>query len=156
MHGCVILDILEDIWDILEILVFFCKVGECIISEIIQEVAREVLLKSGSKSGFKWNHRVELMEELIVSLDIWDKHVHRSRCKVLEILGGASYLEERRICDVWYHEDDSRQGPIGSTFLQVEDYRSYGAHDFLGARGSARGWEALSVMDAYTGGGWCR
>ena len=57
VSGSGVLYSLENMWGILESLVFGCKVCGCIRSEIPQEVAREVLLKSGSKSGFKWKQR---------------------------------------------------------------------------------------------------
>ena len=70
MAGCSVSDRLEDIWGILESLVFCCKEGGCSSSEISQEVACEVLMKYGSKSGLKWNQREEFMEERIGGLDI--------------------------------------------------------------------------------------
>ena len=71
---CGILDILEDIWGILESLLFGCKLGGCGSSERPQEVSHEVLLKSDSKYRFKWKQREDFMEERIDSLDIWDNH----------------------------------------------------------------------------------
>ena len=44
--------------------------GGCSSSERPQEVAHDVLLNYGSKSGFKWKQMEELMEERIVGLDI--------------------------------------------------------------------------------------
>ena len=51
--GCGVSYILEDIWGILESLVFGCKLVGCSISEIPQDVVHGVLLNSNRTSGFK-------------------------------------------------------------------------------------------------------
>ena len=84
--GCGVLDVLEDIWGILESLTFGCKVVGCSSLEIPQEIFHEVLLKSGIKHGFKWKQREEFMEERIGVLNIWDKHGFRVICKGLDML----------------------------------------------------------------------
>ena len=61
------------------------------------------------------------MEERIDGLDIWDDHGHRVSCKGLEILEESSHAEEKRRCVIWYHDYDSRQGPVGFTLLQVKN-----------------------------------
>ena len=60
---------------------FGCKVGGCHILEILKEVAHEALLNYGSKTGFKFNHREEFVEERIFGLDIWDNHGRRVSCE---------------------------------------------------------------------------
>ena len=77
-------------------MVFVCKVGGCNISGRPQEVAHEVLLKSRSKSRFKWNQREGLMKDHIGSLNILDKCGCRVSCKGLEMLDYTSHVEDRR------------------------------------------------------------
>ena len=86
------------------------------------------------------------MEQNIGGLDILDKHGRRMICQVLYIIEDASHVEERRICVVWYNKDESRQGNIVNTLLQVEDDWSDVIHDLIGAHGTARSWEALLAM----------
>ena len=56
-------------------------------------------------------------------------------CKVLDIIEDASHTDEISRCFIWEHEEESRQGPIGRTILQVEYDRSDGVCDILGAHG---------------------
>ena len=88
------------------------------------------------------------MEERIGSHDIWDNHGCRLSCKVLEIIEDTSHVEQGRRCVIWEHDHDSRQGPIGHTLLPVDDDRSEGVRDFLGAHGTACGREDLLTVDA--------
>ena len=60
VDGCGVSDSLEDMWGILESLVFGCKVCWFISSVRPQEVAHEVFMKYGSKYELKWNHMEEL------------------------------------------------------------------------------------------------
>ena len=117
----------------------------------MQEVAHEVLLKSRRKYEFKWKQKDELTEERIVGLDIWGKHGHRVICKGLEMLQEDYHVEERRICVVCQHEDDSKQGHIVFTLLQVDYDRCDGICDLLGDHGTNPGWESLLTTGANVG-----
>ena len=58
-------------------------------------------MKSGSKTGFKWKHMEELIEELIGGLDILDYNARIVTFKGLDMLEYASHAEARRMCIVW-------------------------------------------------------
>ena len=69
------------------------------------------------------------MGEHICGLDIWYDHGRRLIYKGVEMLQEDFRALERHICVVWYHEEDSRQGPIGCTLPQLEDAGSDDIHD---------------------------
>ena len=60
VDGFSIWEILEEIWTILEIISFGCKVGGCIISERLQKVFHEVLYELVSNNWFEWRQREDL------------------------------------------------------------------------------------------------
>ena len=93
------------------------------------------------------------MEEHIGGLDIWDEYGGKFSCKGMEMLEDTSHAEERHNCVEWQPGYDSSQGPIGRTLLQVEDDRSGGIHDFLGAYGGITtfNWQAPLAMGTYVG-----
>ena len=91
------------------------------------------------------------MESCIGVLNIWDKHGHWVSCKRLHILEGVYHVEEIHLCIIWQHEDQSRQGHIGRTILQVEDDRSNGIRDLLGSHESAHGQQYPLAMGTDAG-----
>ena len=58
-------------------------------------------MKVGSKNGFKWKQREDLIEGRIVSLGIWDEHGCRVSCKGLDIIEKTLHVVERRNCVIW-------------------------------------------------------
>ena len=50
---------------------------------------------------------------------------------------------EGRSCVKWYHEEESGQGPIGHTLLQVDYHSSDGIHYLLSSHGGI--FEPISV-----------
>ena len=71
----------------------------------------------------------ELTVERIGGIYVWNKHERRVSCKGLDMIEDALHKAERRSDVVWYHEEESRQGPIDCTILKLEDDRSDGVHD---------------------------
>ena len=92
------------------------------------------------------------MEQCIGDLDIWDEHGCRVSCKDLEMLNDAYHAQERRRFVVWYNSDESMQGTIGCTILQVEDDKSNGVYDLLDANGTNHSRKAPLAMGADAGG----
>ena len=76
------------------------------------------------------------MEERIGGRDVWDEHGRRVSFKCLDMLEDNSHAVKRHICVVQQQMEESMQGPIYFTILQVDGDRVDGIRDFLGARGS--------------------
>ena len=77
VDGFSIWEILEEIWTILEIISFGCKVGGCIISKRLQKVFHEVLHELVSNNWFEWKQREELTEVHSGGLYVWDENGRR-------------------------------------------------------------------------------
>ena len=59
--GCGFLNSLKYLWGIFKSLIFGCKVGVFNISEKLQEVVQETMLKFGSTNGFTWKQKEKLI-----------------------------------------------------------------------------------------------